>query len=651
MASTDMPNRRVTVKPRRGRARRGTTLIEILVVIVVFLVGILAVVQIFPGGLKILNQTRNRSVAANLARDQMEQLKGRSDQMPDEILPVRYVFNGGNVAIVSDPNRSPNDLGLSAAGIDGLGNAVDGSGNILGPWAELSGANVARRIVGEGSVIPSPKTVGAYYGSMMILQFAPVLLRPGYDSTITVYGNDMDRIDGVPADALKPYEYFVNQLPPTQPTLYLPTVSPATYRLALSYYVNAVGGLEKRDLVDGKIVVNAAGIFYTLRLDIGDVANPNPLGLQAGETLASIDYGSVKIARRFDQIAVGAPFSANTPYEYKVIDSNLGLVLFNPVGYGYKVVTSEGSRVPLRGRVNYDVLDWRIIHEEFRLNEPINDLHHLSLGSLKIAGEQGADGRPETGLDMKVPDGAGGFTNESVVVLDMETGGIVLNRSGGVAQISIGGSQGVLSFHDSDPGAEADLSLMEVLPGQTVATDVNIIGKPLRALYQAKGEWAVNVLKAAASYSSSSLLPGIAQYYVGASNGAVGGNATRIYFPLCDAGRKVSVGAIWYLQQGSLRPTLMQDQTFTIKAALADPLSPLPSIDLRDIDSNAIGFDFSNGYAVRGLTGASVAVRVMWNPAAWNDSGSPNRIATSFGNWLQTWRRETTETYLTGGRL
>ena len=47
----------------RTSGRRGTTLLEVLVVIVIFLLGILAIVQIFPYGFKILMSSRNSSVS------------------------------------------------------------------------------------------------------------------------------------------------------------------------------------------------------------------------------------------------------------------------------------------------------------------------------------------------------------------------------------------------------------------------------------------------------------------------------------------------------------------------------------------------------------------------------------------------------------
>ena len=72
----------------RARHNAGTTLIEVLVVIVIFLVGILAVVQIFPKGFQILLFSRNASVATALSRDEIERLKSRPDQLPDGIVAL-----------------------------------------------------------------------------------------------------------------------------------------------------------------------------------------------------------------------------------------------------------------------------------------------------------------------------------------------------------------------------------------------------------------------------------------------------------------------------------------------------------------------------------------------------------------------------------
>src|SRR5450432_4216945 len=92
------------------RRQAGTSLVEILVVIVVFLTGILAIVQIFPGGFRLLGTTRNNEIASQLGRSEQERLKGMSEQLPEQIVAVSYLFNAGQVGILIDSTRSANDL-------------------------------------------------------------------------------------------------------------------------------------------------------------------------------------------------------------------------------------------------------------------------------------------------------------------------------------------------------------------------------------------------------------------------------------------------------------------------------------------------------------------------------------------------------------
>jgi len=637
------------------RALCGTTLIEILVVIVVLLVGILAIAQIFPGGLKILQLTRNRSVATALARSEVARLQARADQLPEEIVPVMYTMNGGNVVVSDDATRNPANYGLtqSAVSIDGTGNALDAANNVLGNWKQLSGPNAYRRVIGESSVIPSPQTIGSYFGSLMVLQFAPILMRAPYTSGVTVYGNDMAGTDGVPTLPLRPYEYYLNSDDTTQPMLYLPADG-GVYRLEATYYANTTSGIQKRDLVDQTIISQVGGGFYTLNLATGDVTNPNPLALQVGDTVAGIDFGTVRIARQFQMIPNVQAFSNTTPYEFKILDPNLGLILFNPMGYNYKVLTNSGDRVPLRGRVNYDVLDWRNLHDDFRLAS-VNDADHkLPAGPIKALTGTGADSLAETGLDIPLPDGNGNTVSKNLVVMDLQTGGVLLDVStvnAGKPLITQDSTNAVLHFSDDDSNPANGLTGEIVLPGQTSAVQVDLVGRPLRAIYQAQGEWSVQVLKAAALYSESYSAPGIGQYYVGGTNPGLGGLPTRIYFPICDIGQKVSFGQIWY-DNGGATPLVAQDATLQISTSISDPLAPLPSIDIRDLDPSATGIDLSKGYAARDVTGASVFVRVSFNPDIWHVVPTdPATTMQNFNTWLQSWRSETTESYVNGGQL
>lgn len=106
--------------------RNGTTLVELLVVIVVFLIGILAILQIFPGGFKVLQNTRSMAVARQLARAEMERSKSYADTMAEMILDVRYQLGAGFVDIFTDANHFSNDLGHGGEGMDVNGHVISG---------------------------------------------------------------------------------------------------------------------------------------------------------------------------------------------------------------------------------------------------------------------------------------------------------------------------------------------------------------------------------------------------------------------------------------------------------------------------------------------------------------------------------------------
>ena len=150
-----------------ARKGRGTTLIEVLVVIVIFAVGMLAVMQIFPGGLRIMAEQRDRLLAQQLNRSLLQEAIGRSEGFPGQILPVRYSLVAGKVVLSVDSNRRPNDLGVNAQTISQTGQATI-NGVTAGYWPLVSGANVFRRIVGEGHRITAPRQAGNYFGSLLI---------------------------------------------------------------------------------------------------------------------------------------------------------------------------------------------------------------------------------------------------------------------------------------------------------------------------------------------------------------------------------------------------------------------------------------------------------------------------------------------------
>ena len=144
---------RLTVRQRQ----RGTSLIEVLVVIVVFLVGILAIVQIFPFGLDSLRASRAISLANSLARSEVQRLQGNSAQLPEAIVPTRTLGTGFQVL---EPGHDPAILdaptftSASVRGIQSSGQLVV-DGTPYGDWTRQSGANRVTRVLGEGRAVPA----------------------------------------------------------------------------------------------------------------------------------------------------------------------------------------------------------------------------------------------------------------------------------------------------------------------------------------------------------------------------------------------------------------------------------------------------------------------------------------------------------------
>lgn len=632
------------LRMNRGRHRSGTSMVELLVVIVIFLVGILAVVQVFPRGFQVISNTKNMTVAINLGRGEMGRLTSRTDQLPERIDSVIYLWNGTNVTIAFDPNRNPNDLGPFSNRIDQDGNMLDGGGNILGKWQYLTGANNFRRVIGEGGAVPAPRRVGSFVGGLMVLQFAPIVFNPNYASIFQVYGNDLvRRVGDPPFTANRPYEYYVANDDDATASVWLAAdpAKPRNYRLTMAAWIQSGSNSFRRELTSTITVAPGVGYF---NYPLGNYA-----GLQVGESFLGVEYDSIRISRIFD--AVVGSFSAD-PYEYRLLDETLGLILFNPKAYNYQERRGGNRRVALTARVDYDVYDWRIIREEFRIADTAPTEQRLRLGNLMTKNRIGADGKPWPGLNVLVSDEVGGTENRDFLILDLDTGGIYSKNS-----FVVDYSGGMVTFKDSDGNPANGVQVGLVYPGDVAPTLVTANGRNVRCLYSAVGEYSVQVSKAASTYRASYGNPGSAEFYAGGSgayytgvNLAPGESLTRIYFPPMDAGKKVTIGEIFYNTSGGGEPSVLRNQDFLIRNSPPDAAVGLPYLDLRDVADNAVSINYARyGYGVRNVRGASVSVRVLWNPATFALSNDEAVNLDRIEIWGRNWRRVQTDSYMTKG--
>lgn len=650
--------------------RRGSSLIEILVVIVVFTVGILAAVQIFPGGLAILRQNRSNTVANALARAEMERLKADVAQIPVAILPVNYPIVTPLIReIVFDLDRRPTDISPPSQvnGLDQAGTLSDVDGG-LGNWWLFSGANTMRQIIGEGRRIPSPRYVdgpsGTRFGGVITLQFGPLFLNiqsasptnPANLVPFVVYGNDLVRRftdNDLSSDFPLRDDYVVNIEDDGE---YL-TLPQGAYRpgpifnrnYRISARVQYADGTVQ-DLV--RVVQVPSAAFGAQRFNISQDLKLVFAG--AGPAVVRAEPDTIQVARLFDEVTTfytEAQIQANpgvlddAVYQYQRLNDQIGIFLFHPQGSQYQERRGRG-RIPLRAFIDYNVLDWRIIRDDFRIETSAPFQQKLLLESLKVAGNRGVDGNVYTGMGFPVADGTATPKERDFVVMDRETGAIILPNS-----YTIDKSLGILRFVDVDNNAANGLSADVVYAGDTVASRINDIrSRPVRAFYQANGEYAVQPIKAFTRYRATfSATLGVGQCYIGGTDTfAPLSLDRRIYFPLSDMGKKVVVGEIWYEDGAAVRKKLTE-QEFLIQAPGPTDWNRYAYIDIQEKDPSAVRFNYDMGYAVRSVRGASVGVRVFWNPSSFTLTGDSNSNLVKMNTWLGQMRRITTETFLMKG--
>lgn len=627
--------------------RRGTTLVEVLVVMVILLVGILAVVQIFPRGFQILTLAKKNSQATQLSRDEAERLKSRADGIPEQILG----------------DALPSQLTLHpGCTVDVNGNVFDASLAPQGNWASNVAANHRRRIIGESHRIPAPRRLtNGGFGGLLLPTFGPIDPAQSFvvnSSALAQNSNppqDLALISGRlyrTGFTYSPFEYFLRD--PSNPTvsIYLPTGRITLFRVSFFALIQTADGVEKRYFRNVEVPINdtpvdvASGNQPFFRVDLNaDLIAPS---LSVGESFLTLNPDSLKVARAMRSVAI---FS-DSPFEYIPVDASLGTILVNPLTNGLTVPTANG-RQPVGVQLDYTVQDWRMLRSEFRITNIEQGQFRLPLAPIKVTGQIGPDGLGLTsmgGSDSPLIDGQ---TERSsfLTITDLETGSYVAEHRPGTKAdltLTINKSLGLITFIDTN-ATRNGIQIFLIDPATGVNREVDIEGRAFRAVYMAKEEWAVQVIKPASQYFASPILPGSGEFYIGGSSSAVGGATTRIYFPAEDVEQKVTISEIHYLDGGGNRRTL-SGKDFVIRND-AGNVVPRPYIDIRDADAAAVTFAYDAAPAVRGIKGGSISVRTLWNPDSFGLSASSPDNVRALERFTRGYRRTTVQTFIERGEV
>lgn len=676
----------------RRRLESGSSLIEVLTVIVVFLVGILALVQAFPTGLNLLRTTRSNTLAATLARAEMQRLQSAPDVLPEMVVPVSYRAQGTVIEVNS--NTPWNDLLPPFDPSGGLLNSdgqIEVGGEELGRWDRIAGSNKFNRIIGEGRPIPAPRNVGGHFGGLFSLQFGPIYYQrevgtgvsvPGI---LSVYANDLVRRIGDPSSGRpslnrrgQEFEFYfvggedaeddpfagVDQVWVPKPIDQFGNPIRTPLRLRFAFTSTAGGRPSQHEvivLVDPDTapatVLTETPNWLIINLRTA-VAQPGPFGASGFDPndFQAADGGSVRVQRVFREIPLAQAFNTGNPYEFKALNEGFGSLLINPNASRFRLQAAQGALVPLEARVDYTVRDWRIIRDGFRIPTATSwPSVRLALSSLKVMSTPATDGQQFTGLGVEPPNAENLVQAQDFALVDDETGGIILGNFPGGTYNSyfVDKRNGVITFIDRDAtaaGVQVYLSVPANGGGWDTPALVDASNRSVRALYMANGEWSTQLHKASSSYRLTSFL-GASGLQAGEAmiGGVTTGDENKIYFPISDLGHRVIINEIHYVDD-AMQAGVLRDQEFRIGGTEVLGGVTLAYLDITSkAGAGAVFNSFRTGFAVKGVKGASIRVRVLWNPDRFAILIDPADNFNQMEAWSRQTRRVETEGFLVGG--
>jgi len=347
----------------RSSRRRGVSLVEVLVVLVVLIVGFAALARLFPEGFANLGFTANATMAHGQMIKNEEELRGRRENLPNAVVGIDP--NTGLIRF----NLTPQDLFTAFRQYP-----VPGYSGTPPDDERFSNVNQARRVIGEHIDIPPATTApngeraslyrplfGPLYSdtamapaSLGIAAYSGTALRRVevrlVDSTIPISGptalNRIDQSDQSELQRLGDFGYGIDY---QSAHLYFNSV-PYARQFKVDFTYHNGSNQQVQAPATFSITVAAGAVAYDLS------------GSLAG---ASIDPNSDFLYRYFVKIATATAFGSD-PYEFKVYDSVFGLIGFNPVASSTPLPLQQGRG--LTAQIDYDVDDWHILHEDANIS-------------------------------------------------------------------------------------------------------------------------------------------------------------------------------------------------------------------------------------------------------------------------------------------
>lgn len=593
------------------RLNAGTSIIEVLVMMVVLLIGIMTVVRMFPGGFFVLRRAENHTFASRLAQAEIERWKLRATNLPAGIVPLN---DAGNVDIKMDPGPPFNS----------------------GDYTKDERVLGKRRIVGETTKIPIAGEVrvaadASIYGSVYMLGFSPI----ANASNINVYSSPLQRyvrnsdVESRPWDWLPSVAYAIDYgNEDMEPKIAFPSLDyDRKYKITYSWWERPLSDPNAEPVlrvttvemfVRGKqgsgagfgeqwldVPLESSGRLYRSMAVYAEANNVQVYGID--------DY-SESVSRAFNRLT-GTPQWSGDPYEYAVLDEITGILVFNPNGYNYTERTPQGVK-PLVARIDYDLLDPGIMREDKTVSR--DHPYNLKLTLNYVYPDQPlAPGSLSDECKMLIVDTVEG--SKVVVDYDPVDGPVIVVPNGS-------GTDRLKNYLDIDYKAGVITFLTDTVPaidlsGQRRAEDIPVAGHTFRVYYRADGDWVMQVMKPYELYARQDDPASVDYWHYGLVRHVRDGRPRYyLYFPICDAGKSVSVDFTWIEER-----TAADGSTEKIQHSIAgesyqistDKLSVASGHEWCYVDLNSKHDEIANHASgerlnIRAVRGTSLKVRVFW---------------------------------------
>ena len=588
-------------KPDRNRMRRGLSLIEILVVIVVLLVGILAVIRLFPAGFLSIRTAQNSTTADRIGESLLESFRA-NESVPDGIYASVLTQSG---TLGFDPTVNPDDLlgyqnAYGTTAYDRYGSDLNKSRYIYREPAVVSTAIVQGGAVTNPVYVPKfgplflPTTAPPSGTTLNAAEFLTVdsdywKVIPGNWQSATMLPSDVltpgqpnflvDYSGGKIAVAPEPYvQYFritfhvTNTANPESPVTTLNLKIPAQ---------SANGGVNTSSNYNGGWFspANTSLAYYT--------DSPLPTGINGSTGPNPWDVGTVKMYRPFRQLdltATNVKFDSD-PYEFALVnqvniastDANVGSLYFNPLAAGQNA---------LRCFVSYLAFDWHILHEDHTIspdtqaNGDASCTINLAITGIRKVGDVLSDQSAYASL-MPFQTGVtpGAKDAMDIMLVDLDTG----------QQIPGFDSTAV---YDEDYGTPNGLNTSQTQylsvsykNGRVTINDTASFfatHKRIRVYYSGVADWGVALQKASTQYFPTSNVADLTTVPLATIPNEFYEDATSqyVYFPICDENKSVHFSNVLYQDANGQYHRSDFDDSLSKLATPTGGTTPLPYIDV-----------------------------------------------------------------------